>query len=53
MDKGDDLLDHITKVKALADQLECLEEDIVMTLLKRLPASYEFVITALETMPMK
>ena len=58
MDEGDDLLDHVNKVKALADQLACLEvpvreEDIVMTLLESLPASYEFLITALETMPMK
>ena len=58
MDEGDDLLDHVNKVKALADQLACLEvpvreEDIVMTLLESLPTSYEFLITALETMPTK
>ena len=58
MDEGEDLLDHVNKVKGLADQLACLEvpvreEDIVMTLLESLPASYEFLITALETMPMK
>jgi hypothetical protein len=58
MEEGDDLLDHVNKVKALADQLAYLEvpvreEDIVMTLLESLPASYEFLITALETMPMK
>jgi len=58
MVEGDDLLDHINNVKALADQLACLEvpvkdEDIVMTLLESLPASYEYLITALETMPMK
>ncbi len=58
MQESDDLLDHINKVKALADQLACLEvpvrdEDIVMTLLESLPASYEYLITALETMPMK
>ena len=29
------------------------EENIVMTLLENLPASYEYLITALETMPMK
>ena len=38
MDEGDNLLDHVNKVKTLADQLACLEgplraEDIVMTLL--------------------
>ena len=58
MVESDNLLDHINKVKALADQLACLEvpmrdEDIVMTLLDSLPPSYEFLITALETMPMK
>ncbi len=50
-------LDHINKVKALADQLACLEvpvkdEDVVMTLLESLPPSYEYLITALETLPM-
>jgi hypothetical protein len=39
MQEGEDLLDHINKVKALMDQLACLEvlvrdEDVVMTLLK-------------------
>jgi hypothetical protein len=42
----------------IADQLACLEEpmqekDIVMTLLESLPASYKYLITTLETMPMK
>jgi hypothetical protein len=45
MQEGEDLLDHINKVKALADQLACLEvpvrdEDVVMTLLESLPPSY-------------
>jgi hypothetical protein len=58
MQEGEDLLDHINKVKALADQLACLEvpvrdEDVVMTLLESLPPSYEYLITALETLPMK
>jgi hypothetical protein len=58
MQEGADLLDHINKVKALADQLACLEvpvrdEDVVMTLLESLPPSYEYLITALETLPMK
>jgi transposase InsO family protein len=56
MEEGDNLLDHINKVKALADQLTCLEvplrdEDVVMTLLDSLPPSYEYLITALETRP--
>ncbi len=56
MQEGEDLLDHINKVKALADQLACLEvpvrdEDVVM--LERLPPSYEYLITALETLPMQ
>ena len=58
MQEGEDLLNHINKVKGLADQLACLEvpvrdEDVVMTLLESLPPSYEYLITALETMPMK
>jgi hypothetical protein len=58
MQEGEDLLDHIHKVKALADQLACLEvpmrdEDVVMTLLESLPPSYEYLITALETLPME
>jgi hypothetical protein len=54
----EDLLDHINKVKAIADQLACLEVpvrdlDVVMTLLESLPPSYEYLITALETLPMQ
>jgi hypothetical protein len=58
MQEGDDLLDHVNKVKAFADQLVCIEisvrdEDIVMTLLENLPVSYEYMITAMKTMLMK
>ena len=58
MQEADCMLDHINKVKSLADQLMCLEvplkdEDIVMTLLDSLPPTYEHLITALETRPMK
>ncbi len=58
MQEGEDLLNHINKVKVLADQLACLEmsvrdEDVVMTLLESLPPSYEYLITALETLPMQ
>ena len=58
MQEADDMLDHINKVKSLVDQLTCLEvaikdEDVVMTLLDSLPTSYEHLITALETRPMK
>jgi len=58
MQEGEDLLDHINKVKALADQLACLEvpvrdEDVVMTLLESLRPSYEYLITALETLTMQ
>ena len=54
MDKSDDILEHINKVKSLADQLTCLEvpmkdKDVVMTLLDSLPPSFEHLITALET----
>ena len=55
MEEGADLLEHINNIKALADQLACLdvpmkEEDIVMTLLDSLPPSFEHLITALETL---
>ena len=58
MQESDDLLDHINKIKVLADQLAFLEvpmrdEDVVMTLLDSLPPSYEYLITALETLAMK
>lgn len=58
MQEEDDLLDHVNKIKALADELACLEApvtegDVVMTLLESLPPSFEFLITALETRPMK
>ena len=58
MDEGTDILDHINKVKSLANQLTCLEvpmkeEDVVITLLDSLPPSFDHLITALERRPMK
>ena len=58
MQENDDLLDHINKVKTLADQLIYLKapvisEDIEMTLLERLPPLYKYLITILEMMSMK
>ena len=58
MQEEDDLLDHINKIKALADELACLEApvmdgDVMMTLLQSLPPSFEFLIPALETRPIK
>ena len=58
MQEGGDMLDHINKVRALSDQLTCLEvlvrdEDVVMTLLDSLPSSYNHLITTLETRDMK
>jgi sarcosine oxidase delta subunit len=58
MQEGDDLLDHVNKVKAFGDQLACLkvpvrDKDIVRTLLESLAASYEYLVTAIEMMPMK
>ena len=55
--EDNDLLDHVNKVKALVDQLLCLEisvkdENIVMILFESLLALYEYLITALETMLM-
>ena len=54
MDENNDILDHINKVKSLADQLTCLEvpmknEDVVLTLLDSLPPSFDHLITALKT----
>ena len=58
MQKCDDLLDHVNKFKAFANQLVCLEisvrdEDIVKTLFKSMSTSYKYLTTALKTMPMK
>ena len=58
MQESDDLLQHINKVKTLADQLEALdvaviEGDIVMTLLESLPSSFENLIMAMETKDIK
>ena len=58
MEEGTDILEHINKVKSLADQLLVLEvplrgEDVVMTLLDSLPPSFDYLITALETRPFK
>lgn len=58
MNEGDDILDHINKVKPLTDQLTCLnvpmkEEDVVTILHDSLPPSFDHLITALETCPMK
>ena len=55
--EGDELLDHIKKVKTLVDRPACLEipmrnEYVVMTLFKRLSHSFEHLIMALETMLM-
>ena len=52
--KGEDILYHIYHVKALADQLACIEVpvqdvDTVMTLLESLLPLYEYLITTLET----
>ena len=58
MQKNNNLLDHINKIKTLAYQLTYLEvsmrtENIVMILLEILLASFEYLITAMKTMPMK
>lgn len=56
MDEGDDMLDHINKVKSLSDQLTYLEismkeEDVFMILLDSLQPSFDNLITALGTCP--
>ena len=54
MDEGDDVLQHINKIKTLAEQLDAVgapvsEDDLVITLLASLSESYAFLITALES----
>lgn len=54
MGEGDDVLEHINKVKTLAEQLDAVgapvsEDDLVITLLASLSESYQFLITALES----
>jgi hypothetical protein len=56
MEEEDDMLAHINKVKALADQLNgadvtISDGDVVMTLLESLPPSYEYLIVAMESRP--
>ncbi len=58
MQEGKDLLDHIDKVKALEDQFASLkvpveDENVVIDLLESLPTSYDYLITALETLNLK
>ena len=54
MEEGDDVLEHINKIKTLAEQLDAVgapvsEDDLVITLLASLSESYGFLITALES----
>ena len=54
MEEGDDVLQHINKLKTLAEQLDAVgapvsEDDLVITLLGSLNDSYAFLITALES----
>ena len=56
--RKDDMLAHINKVKALADQLNdadmaIFDGDIVMMLLESLPPSYEYLIVAMEIRPIQ
>ena len=58
MKEDDDMLAHINKVKALADQFNgadvaIIVGDIVMTLLENLPSSYEYLIVAMESCPIQ
>ncbi|OWZ03129.1 Copia protein [Phytophthora megakarya] len=53
MAEGDDVLEHINKIKTLAEQLGAVgapvsEDDLVITLLSSLSETYQFLITALE-----
>lgn len=52
------MVNYINKVKSLATQLTCLkvlvkDKDVVMTLLDILPPSFDHLIIALESRPMK
>uniref|UniRef100_A0AAV1VH23 DUF4219 domain-containing protein n=1 Tax=Peronospora matthiolae TaxID=2874970 RepID=A0AAV1VH23_9STRA len=54
MGEGGDVLEHINKLKTLAEQLDAVgapvsEDDLVITLLASLSESYRFLITALES----
>ncbi|KAG6616434.1 gag-pol polyprotein [Phytophthora cinnamomi] len=54
MAEGDDVLEHINKIKTLAEQLDAVgapvsEDDLVITLLASLSESYQFLITSLES----
>ena len=54
MEEGDDVLEHINKLKTLAEQLDAVgapvsEDDLVITLLGSLSDSFQFLITALES----
>uniref|UniRef100_A0AAV1U2G3 CCHC-type domain-containing protein n=1 Tax=Peronospora matthiolae TaxID=2874970 RepID=A0AAV1U2G3_9STRA len=54
MGEGDDVLEHINKLKTLAEQLDAVgspvsEDDLVITLLSSLSESYQFLITVLES----
>ncbi|GMF64825.1 unnamed protein product [Phytophthora fragariaefolia] len=54
MAEGDGVLEHINKIKTLAEQLDAVgapvsEDDLEITLLASLNESYQFLITALES----
>ncbi|GMF62465.1 unnamed protein product [Phytophthora fragariaefolia] len=54
MAEGDGVLEHINKIKTLAEQIDAVgapvsEDDLVITLLASLNESYQFLITALES----
>ncbi|GMF60305.1 unnamed protein product [Phytophthora fragariaefolia] len=54
MAEGDGVLEHINKIKTLAEQLDAVgapvsEDDLVITLLASLNESYQFLITAMES----
>lgn len=57
MQEREDLLYHISKVKALAKQLVCLEvplkDEVVTILFTSLPSSFDNLITILEVMHVK
>ena len=58
IEEDDDMLAHINKVKALANQLDGVDVaikggNIVMTLFESLPSPYEYLIVAIDSRPIQ
>ena len=54
MGKGDDMRNHVNKIKTISEHLEAIgdpieERDLVIILIGSLPEEFNYLITALET----